>query len=166
MKGIDFLEILKLGLPGLVFLLSLLSFWLLTIEQKRPGVRVVFLKTIQKFIYINAAFVALTVVTPIAESNMSNTSQEFTVKATMQTRIEKGFAAVCRGANYAERYLLIKNTKNSGRLIQVKAKSVIPCAGESIISISPEDARQLGLDHITSDDVAVAAAMPGTMFVM
>jgi hypothetical protein len=163
MKSIDFLEILKLGLPGLVFLLSLLSFWLLTIEQKRPEVRVVFLKTIQKFIYINAAFVALTVVTPIAESAKS---QEFTVKATTQVGINKGFAAVCNGTNYADRYLLVRNSKNLGKLIQVQAKTVIPCVGETIIRISPEDARQLGLDHITSDDVAVAAAMPGTMFVM
>jgi hypothetical protein len=169
MKSIDFLEILKLGLPGLVFLLSLLSCWLLAREQKRPEVREAVLKTIQKYIYINAAFVMLTVATPMAESKMPDTtSQEFTVKATTQPEIKKGFAVVCRGANYAERYLLIKNPKHLGQLIQVHAKSVMPCSGELIIAISPEDARYLGWDAgISSDNVAVAAAIQsGTKFVM
>jgi hypothetical protein len=167
MKGIDFLEILKLGLPGLVFLLSLLSCWLLAIEQKRPVAREAVLKTIRKYIYINAAFVALTVVTPIAESKNSDKTQEFTVKATTQAGIKKGDAAVCSGTNYAERYLLIRNPKNLGKLIQVQAKTVIPCLGDSVIKLSPEDTGQLGWNSgINSDDVVVAAAMSGTMFVM
>ena len=165
MKSIDFLEILKLGLPGLVFLLSLLSCWLQAREQKRPEVREAVLKTIQKYIYINAAFVVLTVATPSAESAKS---QEFTVKATSQVGIKKGVAAVCNGANYADRYLLIRNPKNLGKLIQVQAKTVIPCNGETIITISPEDANGLGWDAgISTDNVAVAAAIQsGTKFVM
>jgi hypothetical protein len=167
MKGIDFLEILKLGLPGLVFLLSLLSFWLLTVEQKRPVAREGILKTIRKFIYVNVAFVTLTAITPMAESNMINKSREFTIKATTLSSLKQGFASVCSGVNYAERYLLIRNPKNLGNLIQVQAKTVAPCGGEKIISISPEDALQLGLNTpVASDNVTVAAAMSGTMFVM
>jgi hypothetical protein len=167
MKSIDFLEILKLGLPGLVFLLSLLSCWLLAREQKRPEVREAVLKTIQKYIYINAAFVVLTVVTPMAESKIPDSSEEFTVKATTQAKFEKGFAVVCKGTPYGERYLLIQNLKSREKLIQVKAKTLMPCGGEPIISISPEDARHLGWDTgVNSGDVAVAAAMLGTKFVM
>lgn len=170
MTSINLLEILKQGLPGLVFLLSLLSCWLLSIEQKRPEVREAVLKTIQKYIYINATFVALTVVTPIAESKISAKNQEFTVTATIQTGIKKGSAAVCSETHYAQRYLLIRNPKNSGNLIQVLAKTVIPCpsASEPVIKISPEDASQLGWnDGINSDVVAVVAATQfGTMFVM
>ncbi len=168
MKDIDFLEILKLGPPGLVFLLSLLSCWLLALEQKRPEVRESVLNTIQKYININAAFVVLTIVTPIAESNISTKGREFTIKADTQGDIKEGVAAVCSGTNYADRYLLIRNPKNLGKLIQVQAKMVMPCTGDSVIKISPKDANRLGWDAgIDSDDVAVAAAtQSGTKFVM
>jgi hypothetical protein len=168
-NGIDFLGILKLGLPGLVFLLSLLSCWLLAVEQKRPDAREAVLKTIQKYIYINVAFVVLTAVTPIAESNMFPKIQTFTVKATTQTGVQKGVAAVCSGVNYANRYLLLRNNGigNSKGLVQVQAKSVIPCvAGESLITISPVDANLLGWNAgVNNGEVVIAAAQPGFMFV-
>ena len=66
-KGLDVVSVLKVGLPGLVFLLSLFSYRLLASEQQNAAPRKVILDSIRKYTYINLTFAVLTLLAPLAE---------------------------------------------------------------------------------------------------
>ena len=168
-RGImDIIEILKLGLPGLVFLLSLLSYRLLTKEQDKKSPSQLILKSIKQYMYLNIFLAILTVSGSIIEDEFITDSTVFNIQANTGNRtLTVGDAAVCNNADYTNRYLLLKDT-NTGKVIQVYAKTVIPCSnGDNHITLNQSDASNLGWKNgITDSLVEVVLAMPGQKFII
>ncbi len=171
MDNVNIIDILKLGLPGLVFLLSLLSYHLLTKEQARDAPNDKMLSSIKQFMYVNIFLAILTIVAPIVdkywETETSYKIFNIIAKADAGT-LKKGDAAVCITVPYASRHLLIKDIK-TGKAIQVFARSVIPCTSDSdrYILLTLEDAANLGWTNgENSSTVEVVPAVPGQMFVL
>src|SRR5262245_41647140 len=124
MDNFNIIEILQLGLPGLVFLLSLLSYRLLAQAQakQQPDPRT--LNAIRNFMCINVGLAVLTLVAPLLDPP-SLTTRVYDIEAqTGLADLAQGKAAVCQNADYANRYLLI-NDKITQKLIQVFASSLI-----------------------------------------
>jgi hypothetical protein len=114
--------------------------------------------------YLNLVFALLTVVAPLVEGAFAAQSDEFTVPATAGDTLAQGSAAVCSGTDYANRYLLVRD-EETGRLIQVFARTVIPCDEQPQIAINARDAENLGWQAgIARKDVRVVVALPGYMF--
>lgn len=169
MDNINIIDILKLGLPGLVFLLSLLSYHLLTKEQARDAPNDKMLSSIKQFMYVTIFLAILTMVAPLVdkywEEETSYKIFNVIAKADAGT-LKKGDAAVCTTVPYASRHLLIKDIK-TGRAIQVFARSVIPCASDRYILLTLEDAANLGWTNgENSSTVEVVPAVLGQMFVL
>jgi hypothetical protein len=82
-------------------------------------------------------------------------------------KLTVGDAAVCINTRYTNRHLLLKDT-NTGRVIQVYAKTVIPCNnGDDRITLNQSDALNLGWKKgITDSLVEVVLAMPGQKFII
>jgi hypothetical protein len=169
MGEINIVDILKLGLPGLVFLLSLLSFYLLTKEQEKTSPSLRMLKSIRQFMCVNILLAVLTLAAPIIDQLHGGSSgmDIFSVAAKADgDNLVKGNAAVCTSVSYANRHLLVKDI-TTGRAIQVFARSVIPCANGMHISLTPEDATSLGWPAgEISSVVEVVPAAVGQMFVL
>ncbi len=175
MEKWNILEILKLGLPGLVFLLSVLSFRLLSKEQGKARPSPSILKSIKSFMYINVFLAVLTLASPIIDNKLAaktdfasmETPHSYNLEAKIgSTILETGTVAVCHDADYVNRYLLIQDIK-TGRLIQVFSKSMMPCSEQQteIIALNEADARKLGWSTgVVSADVEVVVALPGYMF--
>lgn len=164
----DFVEILKMGLPGLVFLLSLFSYRLLSREQHRTKPSLPILKSIRQFMYINILLAILTMSAPVIESNfLYKSSAVFSVEAKLSgTELEKGQAAVCSNAKYSGRYILITDQKTT-RMVQVKAVGILPCSNAEFIAINSQEATDLGwTTNNTSTFVEVSAAGEGQMYVL
>jgi len=167
-KGMDIVSVLKVGLPGLVFLLSLFSYRLLASEQQNPAPRKVILDSIRKYTYINLTFAVLTLLAPLAELSYGTDTKNkpFTIKVVVAETLSEGNAAVCSGEAYASKYLLIKND-SADRLVQVFSKSIIPCTGEALLFISKKDADDLGWSSAAPGRTAiVVSALPGYKFVI
>ena len=169
MDEINVVEILKLGLPGLAFLLSLLSYHLLTKEQDKASPSERMLKSIRHFMYVNIFLAVLTLTTPVIDKyyGASPDMDILSVAAKADGRnLGKGNAAVCTTMPYANRHLLIKDIA-TGRAIQVFARSVIPCANGMHISLTPADATELGWPQgEISSTVEVVPAALGQMFIL
>mgnify|MGYP001616164869 CR=1 FL=1 len=169
MGDINIVDILKLGLPGLAFLLSLLSYHLLTKEQEKTSPSARMLKSIRQFMYVNIFLAVLTIAAPIIDkySGGSPGMDILSVAAkAVGENLGKGNAAVCTSVSYANRHLLIKDI-TTGRAIQVFARSVIPCASGIHISLTPEDATNLGWPKgEISSIVEVVPAALGQMFIL
>jgi hypothetical protein len=164
MDNLNVVDILKMGLPGLVLLLSVLSYRLLANEQGNSNPREGVLRSIKQFMYLNLVFAMLTVAAPLIEGKFAPKSKEFTVSAVSGEALVKGSAAVCSGTDYANRYLLLRDSE-TGKLIQVFARSVIPCDQNPVIAINAEDAVNLGWSGASKQkDVRVVVALPGYMF--
>ena len=171
MEGLNVIEILKLGLPGLVFMLSILSFRLLGKEQGKPSPNVRILGSIRQFMYINVGLAVLTVAAPLVEKQLNRLGIEeltFSVKVRASNDgLKTGTASVCRDAEYAGRYLLISNLDEGlGALAQVEGKHGHPCNGEQVIFLSQKDSERLKLDFEgdTPLTLIVTAANPGYKF--
>lgn len=176
MENINVIDILKLGLSGLVFLLSLLSFYLLTKEQEKnsPGDRM--LKSIRHFMYVNIFLAVLTIIAPIVDKRFGGLASDdqkdmtnldvFPVMAKVGGENPgKGNVAVCLNVPYSGKHLLITDS-TTGKIIQVWARPMIPCTSGFHISLTPEDATNLGwTKEKNSSTVAVAPAKDGQMFV-
>jgi len=162
---IDIIKILKLGLPGLVFLLAVLSFKLLANEPKKKNPNPHILKSIKHYIYVNVFLAVLTVASPVIEHTYFPNNQVINLEAiTNVSGLEKGIAAVCHDVKYANRYLLIKDN-TTGKLVQVFSGSLVPCSGEQHIVLNSEDAVNLGWSSSsTTGIVEVLTAMPGYKF--
>jgi len=162
----DVIEILKFGLPGLVFLLSLLSFRLIQQEQKKNQRDDNMLKTIERYQSRCLWFALLTVAAPLVDKFFDQGNESMRVEAVASpSLVQGGIASVCNGAKYANHYLLLKDNA-SGKLIQVYAGSVVPCDNVQKIELNAEDARHLGWvvgSPATVVDVVIAPA--GTQFV-
>ena len=169
MGDINVVDILKLGLPGLAFLLSLLSYHLLTKEQEKTSPNVRMLKSIRQFMYLNIFFAILTIAAPIIDKNYGGLPGMEILSVAAKAdgeNLGKGNAAVCTTVSYANRHLLIKDIA-TGRAIQVFARSVIPCASGIHISLTPEDATNLGWPKgEVSSTVELVPAAPGQMFIL
>lgn len=111
MEGWNIVDILKIGLPGLVFLLAMLSYRLLSREQDKPKPDPDILGSIRNFMFINVISAMVTLVSPIIDHVFFNKVQTFDIEAfdieAKTANVERGKAAVCQNANYANKYLLI-----------------------------------------------------------
>lgn len=162
MANLNIIEILKLGLPGLVFLLSLLSYFLLRKEQERTTPNDKNLNAIRHFMNLNILLAALTLSASIFDKD--KTIFDTTAKTSGES-LNKGIATVC-DTNHVNRYLLIKDIE-TGKAIQVFTKNVIPCKDEDYIFLAIEDVTNLGwTNKKDSSTVQVAMASPGQMFVI
>ena len=163
----DIVQILKLGLPGLVFLLSLLSYRLLTKEQDKKSPSQLILKSIKQYMYLNIFLAVLTVSGSYIEDKFFSNSTVFNIKAkTGGKQLSAGEAAVCSNARYADRHLLLKDS-STDYVIQVEAKSVIPCTNGDHIVLNQSDAVNLGWkEGITASLVEVVPAMRGQKFII
>jgi hypothetical protein len=142
MDNLNILQILQTGLPGLVFLLSLLSYRLLSQEQgqSKPNAKV--LSSICRFMYINVLLAVLTVSAPIVESYLTPpTASPLSAKNSFETEVSTGLdslkpltAAVCVTSRYSGLYMLLLE-KDSQKLVQVQATPILPCEGDQIDNI-------------------------------
>lgn len=167
--NLNILEILKLGFPGLVFILCLFSYRLLSQEQKKAVPNNQVLKSIKCYMYVNILLAILTISAPLIEDNylISNKLQRFNIKAIMSTTpLNSGKARVCSDAEYNGRYLLI-NDPITGKLIQVFTIGILPCNTGNRIELSEEDVIRLGwTDFSKNVTVEVVAAEPGQMYIL
>lgn len=170
MENLNVVEILKIGLPGLVFLLAFLSFNLLSKEQGKSHPRPTLLKAIKCYMYVNIVLAILTMASPIIEYFLPRPtlpdSMQFSIKAKVTPTITiKGQAAVCQNVEYVNRYMLLKDQTTGERMVQVKATNPIPCTGEDYILVNQFDALTLGwTDEVESHVVEVATAPLGYQF--
>jgi len=176
MENLDIIQILKLGLPGLVFLLMLMSFRLISKQQEINKPDPEMHRTIRKFAYINVLLAVLTVSAPILEhfyinvdgnSGDDHVSDTFKINAYKYTgTLSQGEAVVCTNSPYKGRYLLLKDTEiNSGAIIQVRSKASEPCInGEEQLRVSEDDAVQLGWENKTQGTLLVDVALDGYKF--
>ena len=163
----DIVEILKIGLPGLVFLLSLLSYRLLAKEQNKKEASVNILTNIKHFMHVNIFLAILTVSAPIAESfyDEKNSGNTFSAEARKSdTRLDIGKAAVCANAKYGGRYVLLTDETNT-KMVQVYAMGILPCEND-LIALNKSEAEILGLttSPVSPTLVGVAAAAEGQMY--
>lgn len=170
----DIVEILKAGIAGLIFLLSLFSFKLLHAEQKKDSPNSDILSSIRYYMNINIIFVVVTILST-AVDNLMNTNGDrqsaldtnitFTIRQydTLQSR----FALVCNDSQFNNRYILLTHMVDGQiKTIEVFAKpGMASCAGENILALNAVDLGELGLTSI-SEDLAIAGtvALPGTKF--
>ena len=163
MENLDVLKILQTGLPGLVFLLSVLSFRLLSQEQAKDKPNDKVLTSICRFMYINVALAVLTMSSPIIDNFLSEPSvvdKSFeTVVKTGNDELERYTAAVCINSEYAEAYMLLLE-KESQKLIQVKAKSIIPCSDDELkIHLNKIDMQELAGVTSTADSLVARVSI-------
>jgi hypothetical protein len=167
--NLNILEILKLGLPGLVFMLSLFSYRLLSQEQKKKDPSNPILKSIKCYMYVNIFLAILTISAPFIEANYLNSKemQIFNVEAMVsKTPLASGKAAVCLNAEYSGRYLLIVD-RTTLKMVQVEAMGILPCTSGDMIALSEEDVKKLGwTDFSKGAPVDVAAAEQGQMYIL
>lgn len=168
MEGWNIVDILKIGLPGLVFLLAMLSYRLLSKEQEKPKPDPDILSSIRNFMCINVISAMVTLVSPMIDHVFFNKVQTFDIEAfdieAKTANVERGKAAVCQNANYANKYLLIKDKKNL-QLIQVFSSVLTPCNENQHIMINKQDASNLGWSSETNGGVVeVVTAPPGCKF--
>lgn len=173
MESFSVIEVLKLGFPGLIFLLSFTSYMLLSQEKKAHEPRKNILDVIKVFMYINCVLAILTILAPIiaplVESVIPPRDAEeslFNVHAEVSgLNLEKGKSAICQGTNYKLRYILIIDPKtNNGT--EVFAERTIPCPADLTIFINKEDATLLGWrDDAKTGSINAIVAPRGYKFV-
>jgi len=167
MENLNVIEILKVGLPGLVFLLSVLSFKLLTREQLKNSPSLIMLKSIKHFMYINIFLAVLTAGAPFIEKNyrdliiVANSSDEdkpLTIPIVRNDELGTKQVRYCLNAHYAERFLLIADSNSN--LIQARANLPIPCNGKEELQIGAS----IGFDF--EHEATVYVARSGMKFIM
>jgi hypothetical protein len=160
-------NILKVGLPGLVFLLSLLSYKLLNQEQSKKSPSAIMLKYIEHFMYVSILLAILTIVAPLIEYQLKKKEmvEDFQAEAHVSPdKIRKMEAAVCKNAKYKGRYLLLQNEKIG--MFQVFGRGVLSCSdAEHKILFGPDDAKDMGLAIDGVIKVEVSVAEQGQQFV-
>jgi len=163
----DIVEILKIGLPGLVFLLCLLSYKLLSKEQQKTDPSPVILQSIKHYMYVNILLAVLTVAAPLLESTYAPKNSVFSVNAELSgTNLDRGSAAVCSKARYGGRYILITD-RTTNKMIQVYAMGILPCSNTELIALGKYDARQLGWSDVGGAiPVEVSAAEQGQKYIL
>jgi len=171
MEQLDIISILKLGLPGLVFLLMLMSFKLITNEQQKDKPNLTILKVIRTFVYVNVFLAILTIAAPILEryypenAQVSGALSSMEIKAVKIASIEGGEASVCTKSEFKNNYMLLRNPQSMD-IIQVRAKPALPCQeNENTMGISASDAKNLGWqDNEKEANLIVDVAAEGYKF--
>lgn len=172
MDALNAVEILKMGLPGLVLLLSFLSYGLLSKEQSKENPREVVLKSIKQFMYLNFVFAGLTVAAPLVEKQIMTSSEVITLDppfdavAMVGESLPIGSAAVCKSSINANKYVVVGNVGKPAEYFEVLARGVIPCNDNKQIAISAHEA-EIKLKwpkDITQKDVRITAAPLGYKF--
>jgi len=168
MDNLNIPEILKVGLPGLVFLLSVLSFKLLNSEQQKKAPSQPMLRSIKQFMYINIFLAVLTASGPFVEKTYFTTLSKtnaiedipLTVTLVSNNKLGKDEAAYCAKAKYGGRFILISD---GGKATQRFAKyGTLMCDGQDKIQInSPE---KLGFKN--DETVTVFIANEGMKFIV
>tara|TARA_Y100001960_G_C14588153_1_gene784233 strand:+ start:188 stop:733 length:546 start_codon:yes stop_codon:yes gene_type:complete len=151
------LDIIKQGLIGLIFLLSLMAFRLLNSEQKKEQSDVNIVSSINKYMYLNT-FLAILVF--ISSVNNGDDSEPQKLTAKISTDITS--VAVCSESKLVHRFVLLTH-QDQQKMVQYKA-SAFPCTEESSqIWLSKDVAMQLG---ITSNGIEITAiaALKGQKF--
>ena len=163
----DIVEILRLGLPGLVFLLAMFSYRLLSKEQHKPTPNASILKSIKQFMYVNIFLAILTASAPVLETAPTPDKSVYNVQARLSgTRLEPNKAAVCENAQYSGRYVLITDPEKT-RMVQVYAMGILPCQDQEVIALDTETTARLGWpQHQSSRLVEVTAAAKGQMYIL
>lgn len=163
MENIDVLEILKLGLPGLVFLMMLMSFRLISKSQKQkldPKTS----RNVRVFIFTNV-FLALVVVGAPLLDNSELKIATFEVKAIKAGAEEELNVGVCTNSPYKNRYMLLRNSDSFVRIVQVKSKGIIPCPGDKEeLRIPDSVAKHLGWNNRNEGALVVDVAAEGFKF--
>ena len=161
----DVIDILKLGLPGLVFLLSAFSYKLLAKEQEKDKPSPAILQSIRQYMLVNVLLAVLTMASPIIDNRYFSKNEVINIEAiTDVSGIERGTAAVCHDVKYANRYLLVKDNA-TGKLVQVFSSNLVPCSDEKRIILNREDAVNLGWDVSNAKSIVeVVTALPGYKF--
>lgn len=175
MEGINVIEILKLGLPGLVFLLCVLSYKLLSKAQdaENQNQNKDIVPAIKTYMFFSFVFAVLTIAAPIAESMLISQTkilENIEAKASPNGRVDVGKAAVCSNKEYSGRYLLVMN-KNTQNMIQVRADMVLPlsCENAEQITLSQIDLEKLGWSNNKLKNrnlVHISVAAEGQKFIM
>ncbi len=170
MQDFSVLEILKLGLPGLVFLLTFLSYTLLSKEQKKPIPSEPMLRTIRFFMNLSLLFALLTLLAPVTEFLFLDRLKIYDIAVRVDDGIvdrDEPVAVVCHDAEYRNRYLLVTD-KETFKMFQVVASRILPCQdGESRLLLSKGAQILLGWTPERSEgQVQIAAAPLGLQFVM
>ena len=169
MEGLNVVEILKVGLPGLVFLLSMLTFQLIAKVARGGHLDRSLVGTIRTFMYVNVALAVLTLAASVLDYLLvpAPTDKVFTAEAHAGSHnMELGTAVVCADAAYNGRYLLVSSEDRSA-LIQVFARSVMPCPKPDQIELGDMDLRRLKLQPgAAAGTVQVVVAGAGQKFVM
>lgn len=163
----DVIKILQLGLPGLVFLLMLMSFRLITRAQKKNKSDPKVLKTIQLFISTNIAITLIVVGASVldqiyVDEGVATTLEIKAVKANME---ETHVVAVCTNSSFKNRFMLLKDPNPEAGIIQVESKGTIPCSGEEEeLRLSSYLANQLGWKDKKEGILTVDVAASGYKF--
>lgn len=160
-------EILKVGLPGLVFLLSFLSYRLLSKEESKETHSPKMLQTIEHFMYVNIFLAILTATSPLLDFLFIKKRAEKVVAEAAITKasIDEGLAGICNNAEYGGRYLLVLDSSKENA-IQVLGQNLMPCDGDKIY-LNVEEAVELGLNAAeNSMTVELSVAEKGQMFIL
>ncbi len=147
MENLNVLEILKLGLPGLVFLMSVLTYRLIEKEQKKEKPNSEVIRLIRHYRDTSLVFALLTMFPPVIEKYFLAEKEHYKqipISASVDNGdLEYGSAKVCNNAPYFGRYLLVTD-KTSQAITQVHAKHVLGCEqNQKKIILSQSDAKNL-----------------------
>jgi hypothetical protein len=169
MDNINVLEILKLGLPGLVFLMSVLTYRLIEKEQKKEQPNSEVIRLIKHFRNTSLVFAILTMFPPVLEHYFFTEKKQYEqipiVAFTDEGNLERGVARVCDGAPYYGHYLLITDTVSQS-IAQVHAKHVLGCTqDQKKIILSRHDTQSFNWQS-NSAQVLLLAANKGQKYVV
>jgi hypothetical protein len=162
MEGMNVIEILKLGLPGLVFLMSVLTYRLIAQEQKKEQPNTEVIKLIKHFRNTSLVFAVLTMASPVVDYYFFDSTdrkyQQISITAVVDTGgLEKGKARVCLNAHYFNHFILITDAK-SQKMTQVLADQVSGCTDSSEkIVLSKEDSADIQLKGDQTKVVLIVA---------
>jgi hypothetical protein len=176
-KGIDMdnvLNILKLGPPGLVFLLALMAYRLIAgagLGGQADRHRALL---IRNFMYINVVLACMTLAAPFVDWYVSHwvnivAQREIQIDEVAANKdVAPGTAVVCNNAGYGNRYLMVKAAdEENTAMVQVIAVSVMPCAVPNRITLSTDDFVKLNWGGSKGNrQVAVVVAGQGERFVL
>jgi hypothetical protein len=163
MGNIDVLEILKLGLPGLVFLMMLMSFRLISKSQKQKLDQKT-TRNIRLFIFTNVFLAIVVVAAPIID-NRNLKVETFEIKAIKADSAGELHVGVCTNSPYKNRYMLLRNSDSFVEIVQVKSKGIIPCSSDKEeLRIPDAVASKLGWNNRVEGALVVDVAADGFKF--
>jgi len=163
----DVIKILQLGLPGLVFLLMLMSFKLITRSQNKDKPDPKVLKTIQLFISTNIAITLIVVGASVLDQVYVNEgiAETLEIKAVKANMTDTHVVAVCTSSSFKNRFMLLKDSNPEAGIVQVRSKGTIPCTGEDEeLRLSSHLANQLGWQDKKEGVLTVDVAANGFKF--